>query len=81
MTRWILLASLALPGGVLFVVAAIAWHRHVQRRRFEAQSWPDQIASLKTDTPMALPAVRPLKAESTSRRYDRIDRFQQRMKG
>lgn len=67
-----------LPGGVLILLAIRWWLRHRETRRFEAQSWNDQIASLKDAASLRLPPVRPLKAEYARHR---IVRFTERLRG
>ncbi len=68
--HWLAVALLAL-------VARCLW-RLRQFQRWQERSWPNQIAVLKTDTPLELPPVKALKATPV-RPHEHLLRFHERM--
>lgn len=84
---WPWLAMVVLPGGILIASLELLRRRHA---REHAADYVTRIAVLKSDTPLALPTVRPLRAvkkvvapEPKKRRRapsrNRVSRFEQRL--
>lgn len=83
MTKWFVAAAVALvvPGGL--VVLAIAWwsrHREHGEAQYVARI-NDWYAKEPAIRPLALPAVRPLRAHLAQPTLSRVRRFDERIHG
>lgn len=71
---WPALVAILVPGGL--ILAALELLRRRQARE-HAADYVQRIQVLKTETPLALPAIKPLQAHKV---ISRVSRFGQRLK-